>query len=198
MASLEKLMEITLRYGGAQVSGGAQDVFMEVREVANGKVWMCMHAVSQQDFKNLQPGDEFEPVLVGTASMDAALFQYSPGATSSPVNFKTIDGYPFAHVATPLDFQFPEQTDAPAEATVDKAHVIGFRAGRTISVMHLNGETFVEVVGDSSVDAQLVLPDGARLEESELSEAIVVSLPTPTRAFFWFKEGRSFQGPVLL
>jgi hypothetical protein len=58
---------------------------------------------------------------------------------------------------------------------------------------------FVEAVGEPDDDDARVLPGGGILKQIVLSEPWVVTLPTPTRAFFWWGESlRSFQGPVTL
>ena len=81
------------------------------------------------------------------------------------------------------------------EISVDKAHLIGFEAGRTVSVMSLPEGDFVELVGDDSRDQSLVLPPGSALKKIELSRPWLVSLPTPTRTFFWFgKKPAQFSG----
>ena len=93
----------------------------------------------------------------------------------------------------------PAVSGGPIEISVDKAHVIGFAAGRAVAVLSLPEGNFVEVVGDASADETLVLPQGASLRRMDLKQPWVVSLPTPTRTFFWFgKDLRSFQGPVTL
>jgi len=85
------------------------------------------------------------------------------------------------------------------EISVNKAHVVGYDAGRSVAVISLPEGDFIELVGDDSRDHCLVLPEGATLRRIELSQPWVVTLPTPTRTFFWFGESmRSFQGPVTL
>lgn len=93
----------------------------------------------------------------------------------------------------------PSQPDGPMELSVNKAHVIGFEAGRRVAILSLPEGDFVEVVGDASEDESLVLPEGASLKQVSLQQPWLVSLPTPTRALFWFgRSMRSFQGPVTL
>ena len=82
---------------------------------------------------------------------------------------------------------------------VNKAHVVGFEAGRTISVLNTPEGNFVEVVGNADRDEALTLPEGASLKKITLSEPWVVPLPTPTTAYFYLKPSiRSYQGPVEL
>ena len=85
------------------------------------------------------------------------------------------------------------------EMMVNKAHVLGYEAGRTLTVLSLPGGDFVEVVGDTAQDDQLPLPEAARLSTIELHEPWIVPLPTPTRTLWHFGDKlRSFQGPVTL
>ena len=57
----------------------------------------------------------------------------------------------------------------------------------------------MELIGDRDEDATRVLPEGGALGEIVLTEPWVISLPTPTRVFFWWGASlRSFQGPVTL
>lgn len=82
---------------------------------------------------------------------------------------------------------------------VNKAHVVGFEAGRTLTIMSSPEGDFVEVVGNADHDEELPLPEGASLKTIVLLAPWVVPLPTPTVAFFHFGSGlRSFQGPVTL
>jgi hypothetical protein len=68
-----------------------------------------------------------------------------------------------------------------------------------VAILSLPEGDFVEVVGDGSADESRVLPEGGVLKRIELSQPWVLSLPTPSRTFFWFDGSmRSFQGPVTL
>jgi hypothetical protein len=83
--------------------------------------------------------------------------------------------------------------------SVDKHHTLGFAAGRTLRILELDSEHYVEVVGTPERDAELVLPPGGSLSELRLREDWIVDLPTPTTAYFWWAPVlRSFQGPVRL
>ena len=58
--------------------------------------------------------------------------------------------------------------------------------------------SFIELVGSSDKDDELVLPAGASLRYLKLDAPLVIVLPEPTTAYFWFDTGngsRSFQGP---
>lgn len=129
--------------------------------------------------------------------MDAALFQYSPDGEGEPVRERLIDGRRFINVAIPAD-----STSLPGGMTqimVNKAHVLGFDAGRTLTILSLPQGHFVEVVGSAENDDQLSLPDGASVKTIELQEPWLVALPAPTTTLWDFSFGmRSFQGPVTL
>ena len=65
--------------------------------------------------------------------------------------------------------------------------------------MSLPEGDFVEVVGNAEHDEDLPLPDKGRLKTVELQAPRVVTLPSPTVAFFHFGSGmRGFQGRVTL
>lgn len=180
------------------VSGGAGDLFMEVQNPETREVWMCCEPVTEERFSRMKPSAPFIKTGYGPAAMDRAAFAHSP---QKPDEFTTIecDGEPFRHVATPLDIASPASEGGPLRVTVEKHHLIGFDAGREVIVMELDGNRFIEVIGSGEYDEDLVLPEGAWLRRMALAEPLVVMLPEPTTAFFWFgEEIRSFQGPVEL
>lgn len=109
------------------------------------------------------------------------------------------DGEPFRHVATPTEIVPPAAKGGPMRVTVDKHHLLGFDAGRELTVMEFGGKSFIEVIGSGEHDDDLVLPESAWLRRHSLAEPLVVMLPEPTTTFFWLGEDmRSFQGPVEL
>ena len=198
MTSLKNLMQEQLAEGGIAVPYG-RNSYMEVVEVATGRVWMSVEPANQQDYDLLlkELDDSLRGVGVGDASMDAALFRHSPNGEREPVQERSIAGRQFIHVAIP---------DKPVvhpggmmQIRVSKAHMVGYEAGRSLTIMSLPEGDFVEVVGNSEHDEDLPLPDKARLRTVELQAPWVVTLPSPTVAFFYFGSGmRSFQGPVTL
>ena len=196
--SLDEMMRESLQDGGYAVSGG-RDLFMEVMDTTTGLVWMSAAPVQLADFEALELEASMVKVGIARAPMDRAAFQYSPGAPEAPVLERVIDGRLYINVAAPLEQTPSALPGGPVEISVNKAHVIGFEAGRSVAVLSLPEGDFVEVVADDSADESLVLPEGGVLKRIELSQPWVVSLPTPTRTFFWFGHGmRSFQGPVTL
>ena len=70
MKSLQSLMQKQLQQGGIAVTYGRHS-FMEVVEVATGRVWMSVEPATQQDYDLLlaEMDDAFRGVGVGDASM---------------------------------------------------------------------------------------------------------------------------------
>ena len=198
MKSLQALMQEQLPQGGVAVPPG-RNMHMEVVEVANGRVWMSADPATQQDYEALLEvlGDSLRGIGIGVASMDAALFRYSPDGEGDPVRERDIGGRRFINVAIP-----GKPTVHPGgmmQIMVNKAHVLGYEAGRTLTIMSSPEGDFVEVVGNADHDEELPLPDGASLKTIELQEPWIVPLPTPTTTFFYMGTSlRSFQGPVAL
>ena len=196
--TLDEIMRESMQVGGYAVPGG-RDLFMEVMDTATGLVWMSAAPVQVADFEALELEAPLVKVGIARAPMDRAAFQYSPGAPGEPVLQRVIDGRLYINVAAPMEQTPPSVPGGPMEISVNKAHVIGFEADRSVAILSLPEGDFVELVGDDAMDQSLVLPQGGTLRRIELSRPWVVSLPTPTRTFFWFGESmRSFQGPVAL
>ena len=198
MTSLKNLMQEQLSEGGIAVPYG-RNSHMEVVEVATGRVWMGVEPAKQQDYDLLlkELDNSLRGVGMGDASMDAAVFRHSPNGEGEPVQERSIAGRQFIHVAIPgKPIVHP---GGMMQISVNKSHVVGYEAGRIVTIMSLPEGDFVEVVGSSQHDEDLPLPDTARLRTVELRAPWIVALPSPTVAFFHFGLGmRSFQGPVTL
>jgi hypothetical protein len=193
---LDKSIREHLVSGAFAVEGG-RDLFMEVSDTETGLVWMSTSTVTRKEFDNLVVENPLRKVGVGRAAMDRAVFLWSPGAPGEPVLQREIGGRTWINVAAPQKVTPPEVTDGPARVSVDKAHIIGFEAGRDVSILRLPHGDYIELVGEDTDDDQLVLPEGGAIEKIHLKKPWVVSLPSPTDAYFWFSRGmRSFQGPV--
>jgi len=198
MKSLQDLMQEQLPEGGVAIPGG-RDPHMEVIEVATRRVWMSVEPATRQDYDALLQGldESLRGVGIGAAVMDAALFLCSPNGGGEPVRERTIGGRRFINVAVP-----GAQTSLPCgmlQIMVNKAHVLGYDAGRALTILSLPEGDFVEVVGSADNDHQITLPDGGSLQQLELKRPWVVPLPTPTTTLWHFGYGmRSFQGPVTL
>jgi hypothetical protein len=199
--TLDNLMRETLQEGGYAVSGG-RDLYMEVMDTTTGLVWMSVAPVELSDYESLELDDSLVKIGIARAAMDSAAFQYSPGAPDEPVLERVIDGRSYINVAIPpppQEWVAPSQPGGPTEILVDKSHLIGFEAGRSVTILSLPDGDFVELVGEPEGDDALVLPAGGSLREVLLEQPWVVQLPSPTRTFFWFGDSmRSFQGPVSL
>ena len=198
METLDSLMQAQLNLGGVAIPG-ARDMHIEVIDT-EGLVWMSVEVVTQSDFDNLTLDDSLRPVGgvgVGVAAMDAALFKHSPSAEGKPMRERIIDGRRFINVAIPG--QPAPLSDGMFEIMVNKAHVLGYKAGRTLAILSLPEGDFVEVAGDADHDDQMVLPQGGSLRKIELKRPWIVDLPTPTKTIWQFgAKMRSFQGPVIL
>lgn len=204
MTSLDDLMNETLGDGGLRVLGG-RDLYGEVMENATGTIWMALEPITREEHASLDVGDLYSPTGVGLASMDAAIFSHSPNHAADPVRERTIGGRRFINVAEadgPDAITPPSETDGPTTIRVNKAHVLGFAAGRQLAILRTQEGDFVECIGSSDLDDTLKLPAGATLEQVTLSQPLVVRLPTPTKTYWWMSESnngpRSFQGPVNL
>ncbi len=198
---LDAVMREKLRDGGYVVSGG-RDLFMEVIDTTTGLVWMSAAPVTLTDFETLELDESLVKVGIAASSMDQAAFHSSPGAPGEPVLERVINGRLYINVAappSPREWTAPALPGGPTELLVNKTHLIGFDAGRAVTVMHLPEGDFVELVGEPEGDDALVLPPGGSLRRVFLEQPWVVDLPNPTRAFFWFGAAlRSFQGPVTI
>ena len=198
---LDAMLRESLQDGSYAVAGG-RDLYMEVMDTTSGLVWMSAAPVEMSDYEALELDESLVKVGIARAPMDRAAFQYSPGAPDKPVLERVISGRKYINVAVPpppKEWTAPTLPGGPTEILVNKAHVIGFETGRTVTVLSLPEGDFVELVGEPEGDSALVLPPRGTLRQIRLEQPWVVQLPTPTRTFFWFGEAlRSFQGPVTL
>ena len=193
---LDRALREYLTPGSFAVEGG-RALFMEVSDTETGLVWMSASTVERADFDSLNVDKPLKKTGVGYAPMDRALFLSSPGAPGEAVLERDIAGRKWINVAAPMKIIPPEVEGGPIRITVDKQHVIAFESGRTVAILRMPHGDYVELVGENSVDGELVLPEGGVLEQVHLKEPWVVPLPSPTDTYFWFGEGlRSFQGPV--
>lgn len=197
--SLDVMMRNAVCEGGFSVLGG-RGLFMEVMEKTTRRVWMSAAPVSLLDFERLALDESLVKVGVAMAPMDRAAFQWSPGAPDEPVLERIINGRLYVNVATPApphEWLASAEEGGPVQITVNKAHIIGFEAGRSVVVMSLAEGDFVEVVGGTEGDDALVLPAGGVVRQVSLEQPWLIELPSPTQTFFWFGDSmRSFQGPV--
>ena len=178
------------------VKGGAGDLFMEIMDPASRNVWMLCEPVTRDQYKAVAPPPPIIKSGYAPAAMDRAAFAHS---CDTPGSFHTmqVGEMVFHQNARPGAIIPPQTPHGPMQITVNKHHLIGFDAGRSVAVMEHDGAHFVEVVGVREGDDTRVLPKGAHLRTLTLDEPWVVMLPAPPTTFFWMgKAMRSFQGPV--
>ena len=195
MSGLSLLMQQMLPDGGVWLP--EKKAHMEIMDQSNTNVWMTVDAVSQQQFDDYSPPDNWRKVGRAVGAMDQALFRHSPDGDTKPVLEQVINELRFIHVARPAA---PSQSASGLiEISVNKSHVLGFDAGREVSVLHYNDQCFIEVVGNNLSDNELPLANGAIIETIKLNHPRVVSLPEPTQTLWAFSPKlRSFQGPIEL
>ena len=169
-AELDGSIREYLAPGAFAVEGG-RDLFMEVNDTATSLVWMSASTVEQADYDNLVVEEPLMKSGIGHAPMDRAVFLSSPGAPGKAVLQREIAGMQWINVAAPLKVTPPEAAGGPLRITVDKAHVIGFEAGRSVSILRLPHGDYVELVGENTADAQLTLPAGGVIELVHLEQS---------------------------
>lgn len=182
---------------GVLIEGGA-GMYMEVTDTTDRMIWMCVDPVTREDYAALAVEPPLVKSGIGQASMDSALFLRSPG-DAQHVRERVIDGRRFINVATPVTVAPSPEPGGPLAVIVDKAHVLGFDAGRTLSVLKNDAGYFIEMAGTHEFDEERVLPSGSEIILITITEPWIVALPQPTKTWFWMGEHvRSFQGPIEL
>ncbi|MGC6498672.1 MAG: hypothetical protein ACON4C_00650 [Henriciella sp.] len=196
--TLADLLSDSLPETGTMINGTG--AFMEAMDPTSQQVWMTLNPVSEEDYAGWKPEPPLRKVGIGTGVMDGAGFRHDPLGPAHPVQTRMIGGHACLHVARPADLSPPEGPGLPIRITVTKGHTVGYDAGRTIRVMSLGTQHFVELIGLPEDDKVLKRPDGAKLHDVRLDAPWIVELPCPTTTFFWLQEKRmrSFQGPVTL
>jgi len=181
--------------GGYLVPGG-RSLFMELQDLESMMQWMSAEPVTPEEYERLEPGEHYRKFGTAKASMDSAIFQCSPNGEGKPVREAIVAGRRFINVAAAGEIHFAQEPDGFSTVEVNKTHVLGFAAGRTVKFMVLDDKWFVETVGTPDNDSNLKLPQGATITSILLDEDWIVRLPTPTSTFWWFGQGRGFQGPI--
>lgn len=185
---------------------GVGTVHLEIMDLASRGVWLTQEPVTHERAAALAVPDGFIASGIGEAVADTAYFRRSPGAPADgPVETMVVDGLRFSLVARPGT---PETgPDGVLVLPVEKHHVVRYAAGRTIEIMDCgDGHDYVPLTaGARRVGADparplrpRVLPAGWSVRPVRLETDLVVELPCPTRAAFFFASGDSFQGPVRL
>lgn len=197
--SLEMLMKQATPDTGRHLLGG-RGLFMEVVNTQTQQVWGTKSAIQIEDWERLNPESPFVKASTGLVSPDATAFRHSPGAPGAPLEERTISGHEFLQIAIAGKPKPPSQPNAAMEIMITKAHTVGFQRGRSVTIMAIGDEYFVELIGTAENDQNLVLPRDGSLSQMQLDQPWVVELPSPTRCFIWNwgTNPRSFQGPVKL
>ncbi len=197
--SLEDLMQEATPESGRHLLGG-RDLFMEVVDTQTQQVWGAASAIQPKDWEQLKLEPPFVKASTGLVSPDATAFRHAPDTPGAPIAETTISGHQFLQIAIGGRPKPPSRQGEPMEIMVTKAHTVGFQSGRSVSIMTIGDECFVELIGTAETDQNLVLPDGGTLSQISLEQPWIVELPSPTRCFIWNwgKTPRSFQGPVEL
>jgi|APCry1669188879_1035177.scaffolds.fasta_scaffold00042_13 hypothetical protein len=168
----------------------------EVFELATGAVWLCQQAMTEAEFAALEPAPGFIKVGIGRSAMDVAWFRRSPGAAADgPLETRAMGGRTFARVAKPLDFRgFNPGTQATL-FQVEKHHVLGYHAGKTLQLVRMpDGQFLVPQTLSAQGDCKGV-PPGGEFVEVTLQTPWSVVLPCPTSVYF-FNDLSSFCGPI--
>ncbi|MDT0596479.1 hypothetical protein [Glaciecola petra] len=199
--TLEALNELSL--GNACTIDADRDAkLMECIDFESRGIWMATTPVSKGDFKKITDMPTgFVLTGLATPSYDYCLFRRST-LDKTTVTLKSFAGYDWVQNAYVEDMEDAEKDGLPKKGLIDKDHVLAFDAGRTLKVMTIGTNDYVEVVGSGRNDDQLEFPEGATLREIKLKTPLILELPQPTTVYFWFpakgQETRSFQGPVAL
>lgn len=198
--SLEGMLQDALPEGGF-FAPVLDNHYMEVTDRSTGLVWMSKSPVSAQQYEDLEMEAPLAKTLFARGSMDAFAFFHSPGLPEHPLRERVIAGLRFINVAAMGEVTPPSDSRGPLKAMVEKAHRLGFEAGRRLTILSLPDGDYVGTLGEPDADGSLVLPEGATLKEVAINSPLIVELPNPTRCFFWGLGGgdlRSFQGPVTI
>jgi len=188
---------------------GAGTLHLEIMHLATGSVWLAQQEVSPERAAALAMPEGFVASGIGCAVADLAFFARSPGADADgPLETLDVDGLRFARVASPGT---PEPGfEGLLVLPVYKHHRVLYSAGRTIEVMDCgDGFDYVPLtakarrVGADPARAPRppkprLLPEGWSVRQVHLDSDLVVDLPCPTRAAFFWSSGDSFQGPIRL
>lgn len=181
----------------------------EITELVTRNVWLSHKPITAEQFEALSVPEGFIKSGTGIASMDLAYFRRSPDAEQDgPLETMDLGGRLFMHVARPGHM---EQTadgkpyDGLVLIHVDKHHNLLFKAGRTLEIMSFaDGRDYVAVINHatigvigSSATKRRQMPEDWTVRKIKLKTDLMVALPSPTRAAFFFN-GESFQGPVII
>lgn len=181
----------------------------EIMHAESRAVWLAQEPLTIERFDALELPEGFVRSGIGESVADVAYFGRSPGADDDgPLETMQVGGVRFARVARPGE---PEPGfRGVLVLPVEKFHRVLFAAGRTIEVMDCgDGADYVPLVANARMPGAppgdpgrsavpRALPGGWSVRTLTLDADLLVDLPCPTRAVFFFRRGESFQGPVRL
>ena len=178
------------------VTRSPRQAHMEVMNPATGDVWLLQDPISIEEFTSLRVEPPWVKVGFTTASMDSAGFRRSPGADADgPVETREIGGRRFARVAKVRKFGGFAAGAVPTRIEVEKHHLVGFDAGRTITVARLpDGQFYVEQT-ECMPGKSFEPPADWQMFTLRLTEPWSLQIACPVSVYF-FRSLRSFQGPV--
>lgn len=192
---------------------GTGILHLEIAHAGTMSVWLAQAEITHERAAGLALPEDYVFSGIGRSVADLAYFSRSPGATADgPLETIVVDGVRFSFVARP-GMPEPAPEGSPGGLIVlpvEKHHRLVYAAGRTIEVMDCgDGFDYVPLTSQARrVESDperatrpfkpRVLPSGWSVRSVLLESDLVVDLPCPTRAAFFFGSGDSFQGPVRL
>ena len=171
---------------------------MEIMDTRSQQVWQSLEPVLREDYDSMEIEPHHRRVGLGFGTMDEHCFRRSPDATEDgPMELTEFAGRQFVRCARPDSPPTqPEGAGGPTRLSVHKFHTLIYRAGRSVDVITLpDGAEYIHVIDGGDSKAPLELPEGWTLRTMDVTEELIVDLPTPTTAWF-FPNRDSFQGPL--
>lgn len=169
---------------------------MELMDFQHGDVWLLQEPVTVEEFKALAVEPPMIKSGMTSGAMDCAGFARSPGAdTDGALETRQFGGRVFARVARVRRFGGLPRGPAPTLIKVEKDHILGYDAGRTLSVALLpDGHYYVEQT-EPRPGQEFVTPAGWQLLTLRLDRPWVLRVASPADVYF-FSSLRSFIGPL--
>jgi hypothetical protein len=168
---------------------------MEILDTSTARVWQVMSGVTRAEYDALEVVLPYVKVGVAPGNMDGGYFTRSPRQdVDGPMEVRDLFGHTWVYCASPLGApELVAGEKGPRKITVDKHHVVIYRAGRELNYLTLpDGSEYVHVIPGNE---PLVLPEGWQLRSEQVEQERSIELPAPATVFF-FPNGDSYQGPV--
>lgn len=117
---------------------------MEIFDPRSRDVWLCQQPISAEDYQAFC----CEPPLIkaghGRSAFDSAYFRQSPDLQGA-LEVREMNGLRLVRVARPQAFAGMPRGDEPTCLMVEKTHVLGYSAGRSLRLARLpEGHWLVE------------------------------------------------------